>query len=268
MDVSDQSHITILGNGATVQESDGMYHNYNTQSLIYYNGLINGHHDTSPTIEISDVTFTGFNSYNGGVIHVVGSCNLTLTSVQFTNNSASDAGGVIYVAHNQYSTLIHNCSFISCHASSSGGAMSLDESNRNVRIIDSMFSDGTAGSGGCIHFGEDNEEIVVANCMFKRCYATHNGGAIYVAVSNVDLVFRSDSFLSNSASYGGALSISEQNRELNITSSRFTSNVATVYGGAIYADHMNTLIMRDMDIGGNRGNSGTCIKSIFHFFKI
>jgi predicted outer membrane repeat protein len=108
LELNNESSITIEGNQADVYNL-----NPQSRSLIYYHQENDSISNSGPILTIRNISFSNFDSFNGGAIHIDGSCQLTLESISFVKNIAYNLGGALYVNRNQHATSIVNCEFIS-----------------------------------------------------------------------------------------------------------------------------------------------------------
>ena len=211
---------------------------------------------SSGDITLKNLKFINGNSFNGGVINIIGSAKFTIINCTFINNQANSFGGAIY--NNVVDTLaIKDCKFTGNKATTSGGAIfskgnvvvekSIFENNqanveggaihceKSVEISNSTFNsnkvDGEAltAHGGAINAKKD---IIIDNSIFNGNSA-NRGGAIY---SYSDLIIENSQFTKNTAKEGGAIKIISDSHGY-IENSTFKQNSATSGdGGAIYSN--------------------------------
>ncbi len=145
------------------------------------------------TLTMTDVTASGNENANGGVIYASGTANVTLSKSTFDKNNATGNGGAI--------------------AYNAAGKLELSEVT---------FTGNTAKYGGAIFTNNANAELTFTDCSFTENSAV-NGGAVYTENASTSVVRTSMS--KNTSTLGGAI----YNRlgTLTLTEAEFTENSAT-----------------------------------------
>lgn len=225
---------TIYESGLTVNDSQFSY-SYSSSS----GGAI---YTRADSVVISDSTFSYNQSFKGGAINSL-SDGIALSSSTFIGNSATDAGGAVYVEYNEYGTslTVTESSFRSNTAMSGvGGAIGGNELTNTV-IDGTTFIQNTqagndfegGGAIGLIGFAG----LSLRNSTFIGNQRTGNAG--YVAGGGVFAIFDptvsptvevvSNTFIDNFAPYllGGALN-------------RFEGASVHLYSYAIYDNYVNS----------------------------
>ena len=143
------------------------------------------------TLIVTNSTFSGNSSPNGGAIVNGAIGTLIVTNSNFSSNHGTFGGGAIL---NGGTATVTNSSFSANSSSTAGGAIS----NLNFLIVtNSTFSgNSVSGDGGAIANGGP---LTVTNSTFSGNSATFGGGAIYGAPASVTLV---NSILADSTSGG------------------------------------------------------------------
>ncbi|KZX11155.1 beta strand repeat-containing protein [Methanobrevibacter curvatus] len=148
--------------------------------------------------------------------------NASVIGSIFTNNSANDSGGAIYV---YYGDLSVSDSDFTNNFAYYGGAID----SGNISVIGSIFTNNFAsGSGGAI---SSTNSLVNDSIFTNNSAKGGDGGAIRSSSGNLSV---SDSiFTNNHAKYwGGAI---DNYGNLTIIGSNFTNSSAYERGGAIYS---------------------------------
>ena len=133
------------------------------------------------------------------------------SSVEFSQNTASNSGGAIYLSNNSTILLGQTSKFINNQASNNGGAIAL----HNNSCIDSNFS-----------------------VLFLNNSATHSGGAIFINNSCNVTFGQNSTFINNTAYDGGAMALYDNciitNKRHSKVTLKFEGNKASHSGGALY----------------------------------
>lgn len=230
---------------------------------------------------VTDSTFSGNHSQNGGAIHLLHS-DLHTVNVTFSNNTANNmagggGGGAIYMdgAKNlSGELLIERSTFTGNSTNQLGGAIfSFPEGTEHTIINQSTFDGNTASNsaqGGAIYHqsAAGNGPLTINNSTFVDNVAIANqageagtGGALWVWNGNVSIT--NSTFSGNQAihslnlpgddwhrGFGGAATFGN-NTNTTIVNSTFAYNHAGFVGGAIAgpATVRNTIISQNT--GGN-----------------
>jgi len=246
---------------------------YNNGSLTLINCLISGN----------------ISSYNGGGISNNGI--LTVIDSIISDNSAKSDGGGVYNSSNGMVTITN--STLSNNMAESGGGISSNSggsvtvangifSNNSAEffggginiaatmiILDSTFSNNSAGDGGGISHGDQHlgmKTATVTNSTFSGNSATNGrGGGIYNDDGAMEIT--NSTFVGNSSHWGGAIFNSASivtTATLTVTNSTFSENSAVSQSGGIYNIGMlnlkNSILANSIpggDCYNNNGFSGT-----------
>ena len=160
---------------------------------------------------------------NGGAIAYTGTA-INIDSCHFSNNSASNNGGALYVDISRGELIISNCHFennsISYQSNyGQGGAVNISQYDSEMSIVNSSFLWNSAvSSGGAISYtSEGNKSLLFANCSFigNSVYKYIDGelrgeGAAISAAYGGITVFHS-TFEGNSSGNGSTVSLSGAN---------------------------------------------------------
>ncbi len=172
-------------------------------------------------LTLTDVTATGNSAYHGGVVLALEG-PVAVADSHFEGNLADVEGGVFYlgggvVFGSTNSTYTGNTAF-------EGGVLRAEERGRaganTLTLTDSTFSANTANRGGGLAV-DDGGEVVVEGSTFDGNVASDRGGAVAMDVRGATLT--SCVFSDNEAvADGGALSLTLEG--LTIDASSFTGN--------------------------------------------
>lgn len=200
--------------------------------------------------QITECNFSDNNANSGGAIFTYQD-GTNITNTNFTNNSAKNSGGAVFVGMWMYDTNIDNCDFTNNSVGEgwgSGGAIFISEDCMDSTITNSNFTGNTAPNGGAISTTGDH--TVIENASFEDNNATRSGGAIYS--NSVGNEVRFANFTSNNAGDGGAIQLGGENNDFNIEHVVFKDNYAhaTKNGQYYIDDEGNGIPAYD---GGNGG---------------
>ncbi len=228
VDLTDPQNPVSLGNTAL---NGGAIYNAGTISLtggsFVGNTAVNSggaieNKDVNSALTLTNVNFTNNSADWAGAVEVRGTVNITGGS--FTGNTSNDGGGAIYLA-------------------------TLDNKGHKLTIDGTTFTNnGTVGTdldgGGAIGSFSD---LVLRNATFTGNYfgvenvntTADGGGAIMMGSVSTNLIENTTFTDNTSKLWGGAISMRDVNKgnnddaTLDMNNVTFTHNTA-VYGGAIY----------------------------------
>ena len=123
-------------------------------------------------VKVEDSTFTGNHGDLGGAISLGG--NAEIYNCKFINNSATRAGGAVYLGKESEVSLV-NSNFTK-NSAGTGGAIFINGKNHILHSLN--FIENSASYGGALTYGECIN-TVVNNCNFIKNSANSYGGAIY-----------------------------------------------------------------------------------------
>jgi hypothetical protein len=174
------------------------------------------------------------------------------------DGNAPTGGGLLV---DESSPTLRGCRFVSCFASSHGGAADLQDSS-SPRFEDCVFdSNGTSGSfktGGAIQLLDDGE---FARCTFRNNAAGGIGGAIRMFGAG-DVTFDECSFEGNLGTDGGALAI-QTAQTVTFDLCTFVANRGTSSSGALLiTGGLNTLTGCLFDLNESDGPAGAVSVSL------
>ncbi|MCL2115059.1 MAG: hypothetical protein FWH29_02430 [Methanobrevibacter sp.] len=287
--------ITGASTGGTIYING--YNNVNIDSVIF-KGKTTGYGSidimTNSRVNVNNCAF--INSYGnyGSAIHAnAANIILNVTNSNFTNNSAANEGGSIYVSTTaanlgNSSLYLNNVTFKDQSAGNYGGA--IENYRWYIEASNTEFINCSATYGGVI---DNNFHIFVAiNSSFINCTATTAGGAIfndnsepsYVRLYNSTFInckktdtIRSGGALGSfdgtsyyvvngctfincsSQTWGGAIGVG--GGEVNITNSKFIDNYASTYGGAVASSGGTIRIIGSTFYNNSAGSYGGAVAS-------
>ena len=216
----------------------------------------------STTLSISQSTFTSNSMGERAVISSQQNWIISLSNVQFNQNTASLDSSLMYVS-DAVSVSFTSCGFTSNKSLGGGNTLTFIFSN-SVSFTSCTFTNNKA-------IKESNHIywiftiMTVSGCTFDNSGVSMassdliTGGFMYLSTGST-ITITGSSFKNGQAIYGGAVYILG-NANVYIQSSEFSSNQA-VQGGAVHATSYNTLsITNSCSFSGNTASSkvGECI---------
>ena len=226
---------------------------------------------TRNNVSITDCEFVNNKAREGGALYVVSDC--TIRNSIFTNNTATLAGGAIYL----YLSIIHGYQNIfNGNQARLGGAISVSESI--MTIVSSHYSNNTAGQGGIMYSflgsiainhtsffnnkarydgGVINffrSDTTAYNISFDNNKAGNTGGAMWLYGSSITLYY--SSFNNNEAVTNGGVILALTSSNIAVYSSFFDSNKAGQDGGVVHMDIGNTALYNSSFYNNLAGKNG------------
>jgi len=169
----------------------------------------------------------------GAALAWMSSVGIKITNYTFTENTANQYGGAIYISPTSHNCTIIDSRFDKNHiinqTGGHGGAIYSEA--ENTTAINSNFTENSAFYGGAIFIGSDSGRTKIEDSLFKLNTANENGGAIYLRSSASNIT--GTKFVLNSANSGGAIFVGGEGDINLIYNSEFNQNSAVNYGGAI-----------------------------------
>jgi hypothetical protein len=207
---------------------------------------------------IEDVNFVGNVGFDGGALFVNQCLQMIFTSCTFTNNTATDDGGGMYVYGGNDAMTFASCTFTDNNAADNGGGMYVNLDNDDMSLTSCTFIDNTANIGGGLHLNSGNTRMTLTSCSFKDNTAIVNGGGLFVSSGNFQMMLSSCILSGNTAYYtGGGIYVNSDNYRMTLTSCTFRENNAVAYGGGmfVYSDN-NDMALTSCNFTGNTANNG------------
>ena len=145
------------------------------------------------------------------------------------------------------------------HASGSGGALYME--NSNVTITKSKFEYNSAtGSGGAIFMKKCY--VTIANSVIKSNTVGKKGGGIHL--TRCSCTINNSEIKRNRASSGGGIYLTDSSR-ITINNSTLMSNVASSGGGGMWAFSSSTATITNSIISSNTAGRGKVAGGGLHF---
>lgn len=199
---------------------------------------------TKVAAQLTNNKFNENSAQNGGAAYLE-NAEVTFADSSFTDNSATEFGGAIYVDQSS-SVVVDNIEFTgnSVESEDKGNGGAIFSLNGNVQVNESIFTENTSKrNGGAIAIASDNvrddsvQQLSISNSEFVSNTAEKKGGAVFwydyeTNDRKGDLAIEQTTFKDNKANMGGAI---YAENAFTVTGSQFTKNQATDDGGAIYA---------------------------------
>jgi Right handed beta helix region len=252
-------HLVLSGPGAGSIKIDS---NHNSRSFAVLDDLPGNHTGKVLKVTLSGMTLlNGFGDFQGGVIYNGGE-NLTLRGMVIRNGYTRTAGGGIYTAgplRIENSTILENESRFSGGSGNGGGVYAQHDGSLYsllpaVVIVNSRFSDNTAGQGGGIQV--ETADLTIVNSTFtdNRSDGVASGGGVYSANNLVTI--RDSTFRGNQTTGGAGGGIAVTNGiQVSITRSRIVGNSAD-FGGGVASSAEATTITNSRITGNRAGVTG------------
>ncbi len=176
-------------------------------------------------VNLTSGSFSGNSAADGGALWALSDDDMILTTVTFSNNSASNTGGAILAISPGMAThaQLTNVRFQGNSATKSGGAVEVEGMEAWTSFNNAIFSGNSAADGGAV---------------WTDGYYTHTS-------------FTNATFSGNSAANGGAIYIGTEGSAY-LTNATLTGNTSTSGIGAVYNGHYVTLTHVTMS-GNPRG---------------
>ena len=262
-----------------IEDGEFSYNNADIGGVVY---------STAGTVTISGGTFgeadAGNSATNGGVIYNSGSGAINISgTASFKNNTATEAGGVIFdsdgmitisggtfsgnSATNGGGVIFTQTGVITINGGTFGGGTESDGNtatgggviynyngsliinNGLVDVCDApIFKHNKAASGGVIY-----GDVTIAGGEFTNNKATNQGGVIYNEDGTVTISGTNTKFTGNSATNGGVIYNAYTNSDaVKIEGGSFTNNEATSGNGGVIYSTGGTISITAGTFSGNK----------------
>jgi predicted outer membrane repeat protein len=252
------TNIVFLENDAVVQggglmiQGDGTSHSQLTQIDFIGNTADSGggmYCEDASSVQLNNVTFQDNNADFGGGLHL-DYCGMTLENVIFDHNIAASMGGGMYtMGLAPWSPTLNHVSFTNNFASDGGGLFTEVDS---LSLSDVSFVTNQVDHNGGGLFIDDYASVVISEANFSSNYAGNAGGGIH-SEGSVQMV---DSTVNQNIAIhagGGILlfGVTSFNTLNNLTvTENYSQN-----GGGIYANNTN-LSLTNLLLSGNTASLG------------
>ncbi len=227
---------------------------------------------TKVAAQLTNNQFNENSAQNGGAAYLE-NAEVTFADSSFTDNSATEFGGAIYVDQSS-SVVVDNIEFTgnSVKSEDKGNGGAIFSLNGNVQVNESIFTKNTSKrNGGAIAIASDNvrddsvQQLSISNSKFDGNTAEKKGGAVFwydyeTNDRKGDLAIEQTTFKDNKANMGGAI---YAENAFTVTGGQFNGNFASEAGGAIYSDKNATFTVTEATFSKNTSNGyGGAIYSI------
>ena len=227
---------------------------------------------TKVAAQLTNNQFNENSAQNGGAAYLE-NAEVTFADSSFTDNSATEFGGAIYVDQSS-SVVVDNTEFTgnSVESEDKGNGGAIFSLNGNVQVNESIFTENTSKrNGGAIAIASDNvrddsvQQLSISNSEFVSNTAEKKGGAVFwydyeTNDRKGDLAIEQTTFKDNKANMGGAI---YAENAFTVTGGQFNGNFASEAGGAIYSDKNATFTVTEATFSKNTSNGyGGAIYSI------
>ncbi|HMQ05498.1 MAG TPA: choice-of-anchor Q domain-containing protein [Pyrinomonadaceae bacterium] len=201
----------------------------------------------SLTIDNAKIMGNSSNSAGGGLY--ASSVSLTLNAVDLTENSAASGGGGALISGGS-ATLDGVRVAGNTSASSSGGGVYLSVNAGTTRILNSVFSNNSAGFGGAIYAvvsGAAGPNFEMDAVQVTENAATSGAGGMYLNISgstSTNVTVSNSSFSANTASgtssQGGGIFLEGYNGTATLDRVTISNNTSRSFGGGLSIQLFNT----------------------------
>lgn len=223
----------------------------------------------APNLEISNLTLTGGNTFQGGAIYSEGTVMVNNSII--TGNSTTETGGGIT---NRGGTLTVTNSTVSHNSSPLAGGV-FNGNGGITRMINSTVSNNSSNDVGGVY--NNNGTMILTKMIVSGNSANSYGGGIYNfqgvlslnnstvsgnsaqfgggGIINYDgtLTLTNSTVSNNSSRFGGGI-FNGNNGVMTIIESTVSNNSATRFGGGIYSAPLgSTVTMTNSTVSGNSG---------------
>ncbi len=226
-----------------VKTTDGIIHIMNGSHLIMNNVSVtnNGLNTASSAVQLSEHSsttvkhslFSGNKAANGSCFYLGYKCSATFTSSHFSENVASDSGGVVYCESESTLDMSH-CQLIANQAHySKFQKEEITEQNLFFFYGDDSFR------GGGVVWGNTKVKIVAFNCFAKNNTCESCYGAVIVSRNYGFVKTKNSTFKYNIAA--GATFATNHKTDILIEDCTFQRNGY----GTIFANNMANITVKD-----------------------
>lgn len=166
-------------------------------------------------LEISNLTLTGGNTFQGGAIYSVGT--VTINNSIITGNKATETGGGLT---NRFGKLTVNNSTVSNNSSFEGGGV-FNGNNGTTTITDSTVSGNSARFGGGIRNPQLGSTVMMTNSTISGNSAIFGGG-----IHTFGILPITNSTVSNNSALSGGGGVWQANGEVRASNTIFADNTS------------------------------------------
>lgn len=218
--VADGTSLTISGAAGSTASVDG---NSSTRLFTVVNAALH----------LDGLNISYGASTVGGAIAATGS-TLTFNRTNFVGNSASGAGGAVFVSDASSVSCAHRTTFVENRAGSGGGGMFVSGGSE-ISCGGRWLSNSALANGGALRAQDESSVSWSEDSIFEFNVAGGAGGALsLVNASSVSWDAPTGFYYNNAGVYGGALVMSDQCVAFWQAGTGFFSNSAGESGGAVF----------------------------------
>lgn len=234
--------------------------NFTNNTAYYDGGVLRTHNEC--TVSITSAQFTNNTAGVGGVIYASGRSAFSITGCTFTSNSVTDGnGGVMATYEGESLFIITNSTFTKNNAIYGGGVMCFFDIS-SCSVTNSYFTHNSAADGGVL-FTLFKSSFNISNSTFTMNSAYDSGGVIFTHLGESSLTIIDSVFSNNSGTDGGVLYTFEAYASFIIISSSFTNNHATDSGGVLLTSHSSFNITNSTFASNTASADGGVVKTFF-----
>ncbi|PRP74860.1 tyrosine-protein kinase Fps85D-like isoform 2 [Planoprotostelium fungivorum] len=272
-------NVTFRGNFSPFA-GGGMYLNHGGGSVemnnvTFYNNtgtfsggamLVNLQNSTSrygppPNVSMTDVQFVNNTATSGAAIANTGVIQeMTLTRCEMSGNKGVE--GLAIFSSWRVRNMTLNGVIISGHTD--GSAVKVTGETASMSIYNSTFVDNTAlGYGGAIYQKGIINNVTITNTSFTTSSASYGGAVQFVSTSGGNITLHGNVFYNNNVTIsGGAMHLSGF-RSVTIEKNKCKNNTALSSGGCLRLTRSNTtsVVMRDNIFEANSSPKGSAVYS-------
>ena len=234
-----------------------------------------GTHTITDTIFLSNTT-----DDRGGALDTNAACDLTITSAEFSSNTA-EWGGAMYIDEDSTISITTTLFDLNEATAGRGGAIRWRVLTGNLTVVSSTYSNNTAAlTGGAIStwsstYG-DAGDLNLINNSFIANDADEEGGAVFIERADAVSVL-GNTFCGNSAvlTGGGATVVDGAGTDNTWENNVFADNTSGNSGGAVRFDNSsnpdltnNTFVGNDSGDGGHLRVSSTAANLTNNIFAV
>lgn len=208
---------------------------------------------TSPNVVLRDLGLRkGSTQDNGGAVLLESGSSLSLNNVTIRESQAAGNGGGLYVSGGATLDLV-DTGFSDNIAQGNGGGLYLaDNSTADLYALAAYRN--TATLGGGVYIAPNAQVQGFDSAVFGQNVATSNGGGLYNAMPNLELI--NTRFYENSAQAGAG--IYNTGASARVLHGTLHYNVATQQGGALYNLGAGTVVSASI-VASNTASTGAGI---------
>lgn len=170
---------------------------------------------------------------DGGAVCILNGADGTIRNCAFSNNTAVDDGGAIFVDGSALVMVIEDCTFNLNTCGDQAGAVKLSGAASNSTVTGCSFTENSAPAddAGAIQMdgaGSAGSVYTLTGCTFTDCSALDDGGAILATADRSTYVWTDCTFIGNyvtdGGADGGAVRYAPDRADITVTNCAFIGN--------------------------------------------